>query len=147
MSIFGWPSQEILDSFSNTEFWYIDQGIITSDASGGGSASFRKTMQRQEEKWWLPVPRVPSGGLGEDTRRQLNHKRECANQILKASMSINSIVLAEMEVPESYFETLPKVCNSDKLMPHLVSVSGNCLKMFPKAICTRSFNLFTDYTL
>ena len=99
--------QEILDSFSKTEFWYIDQGNITSDADG--STILRKSMQRQEEKWWLPVPRVPSGGLLEDTRKQLNYKRECANQILKASMSINGITLAEMKVPDSYLETLPKV--------------------------------------
>jgi hypothetical protein len=39
----------------------------------------------------------------------LNHSRESASQILKAAMSINSIALAEMEVPESYLETLPKV--------------------------------------
>lgn len=55
------------------------------------------------------MPRVPTGGLQEDTRKQLNHKRECANQILKAAMAINNISLAEMEVPESYLEALPKV--------------------------------------
>lgn len=99
--------QDILDTFSKTEFWYIDQGIVASD--GDGSTILRKSMQRQEEKWWLPVPRVPSGGLLEDTRKQLNQKRECANQILKASMSINSITLAEIKVPDSYLETLPKV--------------------------------------
>ncbi|CAL5363716.1 hypothetical protein CsSME_00000880 [Camellia sinensis var. sinensis] len=97
---------EILDSFINTEFWYVDQGIIAPEADG--SASFRKPVQRQEEKWWLPVPRIPPGGLHEDTRKQLHHKRECANQILKAAMAINSIALAEMEVPESYLEALPK---------------------------------------
>lgn len=66
-------------------------------------------MQRQEEKWWLPVPRVAPGGLTENSRKQLSHTRECANQILKAAMAINSIALAEMEVPQSYLETLPKV--------------------------------------
>lgn len=91
--------QEILDGFSSTEFWYVDQGIIAPD----------KPIQRQEDKWWLPVPRVPSEGLLDDTRKQLNHKRECANQILKAAMSINNIALAEMEVPDSYLEALPKV--------------------------------------
>lgn len=100
--------QEVLDSFSSTEFWYVDQGIIVADAEK--SALYSKIIQRQEEKWWLPVPRVPSGGLQKDTRKQLTNKRECANQILKAAMAINSITLAEMEVPESYLETLPKVC-------------------------------------
>lgn len=100
-------SQEILDSFTGTEFWYVDQGIVARDADG--SASFRKAIQRQEEKWWLPVPRVPPAGLSENSRKQLNHSRENASQILKAAMSINSIALAEMEVPESYLESLPKV--------------------------------------
>ena len=101
--------QDILDSFSKTEFWYVDQGIVASDCDG--SSSFRNTIHRQEEKWWLPVPRVPAGGLQESSRKQLDHKRECAHQILKAAMSINSMVLAEMDVPESYIETLPKVKN------------------------------------
>lgn len=74
-----------------------------------GSSSFRETVQRQEDKWWLPVPRVPAGGLPEATRKQLTHKRDFASQILKAALSINSIALAEMEIPESYLETLPKV--------------------------------------
>lgn len=100
--------QDILDSFTNTEFWYVDQGIIAPDADG--SASFRQMLQRQEEKWWLPVPRVPAGGLSDDSRKQLNHTRECTNQILKAAMAINSISLTEMEVPDSYLDTLPKVC-------------------------------------
>ncbi|KAK8685351.1 hypothetical protein V6N13_041354 [Hibiscus sabdariffa] len=97
---------EILDSFTNTEFWYVDQGILAPESNG--STSFRKALQRQEEKWWLPVSRVPPGGLHENSRKQLQHKRDCANQILKAVMAINSITLADMEVPESYLESLPK---------------------------------------
>lgn len=99
--------QEILDGFDDTEFWYVDQGIIAPDADG--SSSFRRVLQRQEEKWWLPVPRVPPCGLHENTRKQLQHRRDCTNQILKAAMAINSITLADMEVPESYLEALPKV--------------------------------------
>ncbi|XP_027335936.1 rop guanine nucleotide exchange factor 5-like isoform X1 [Abrus precatorius] len=113
---------EILDSFTTTEFWYIDQGIVAPDADG--SASFRRTIQRQEEKWWLPVPRVPPAGLSEDSRKQLNHSRECANQILKAAMAINSIALAEMEVPESYLELLPKngrTCLGDFVYRYITS--------------------------
>ncbi|RVW97530.1 Rop guanine nucleotide exchange factor 5 [Vitis vinifera] len=88
------------------EFWYVDQGIVAPETDG--SASFRKPIQRQEEKWWLPVPRVPPGGLSENSRKQLNHKRESANQILKAAMAINSNALAEMEVPESFFGSSSK---------------------------------------
>ncbi|KAJ6381395.1 hypothetical protein OIU77_030136 [Salix suchowensis] len=97
---------EILDSFDNTEFWYVDQGILAPDTDG--STSFRRTLQRQEEKWWLPVPQVPPGGLHENSRKKLQHKRDSTNQILKAAMAINSITLAEMEIPESYMEALPK---------------------------------------
>ncbi|XP_014494723.1 rop guanine nucleotide exchange factor 5 [Vigna radiata var. radiata] len=113
---------EILDSFTSTEFWYVDQGIVAADADG--SASFRKTIQRQEEKWWLPVPRVPPAGLSEDSRKQLNHSRECANQILKAAMAINNIALADMEVPESYLEVLPKngrTCLGDFIYRYITS--------------------------
>uniref|UniRef100_A0A804R8U0 PRONE domain-containing protein n=1 Tax=Zea mays TaxID=4577 RepID=A0A804R8U0_MAIZE len=65
-------------------------------------------FHRRDEKWWLPVPRVPPGGLHNKTRKQLQHKRDCANQILKAAMAINSNTLAEMEVPEPYLDSLPK---------------------------------------
>ncbi|KAK8993121.1 hypothetical protein V6N11_033225 [Hibiscus sabdariffa] len=97
---------EILDSFVDAEFWYVDQGNLAQQADG--STPFRKALQRQEEKWWLPVPRVPPGGLDENSRKELQHKRDCANQILKAAMAINNITLSDMEVPESYFESLPK---------------------------------------
>ncbi|KAF5737199.1 rop guanine nucleotide exchange factor 7 [Tripterygium wilfordii] len=97
---------EILDSFNDTEFWYVDQGILAPEADG--STSFRRALQRQEEKWWLPVPRVPPGGLDENSRKQLRHKRDCTSQMLKAAMAINNITLADMEVPESYLEALPK---------------------------------------
>ncbi|PON87617.1 PRONE domain containing protein [Trema orientale] len=121
---------EVLDSFVNTEFWYVDQGVVAQEADG--SASFRKTLQRQEEKWWLPVPRVPAGGLNEISRKQLNHTRECTNQILKAAMAINSITLTEMEVPESYLEALPKngrACLGDIIYRYITSdqFSSECL--------------------
>ncbi|KAM3325568.1 rop guanine nucleotide exchange factor 7 [Capsicum chacoense] len=97
---------EILDSFRNTEFWYVDQGVLAEETDG--SSSFRNPLPRQEEKWWLPVPRVPIDGLSENAKKQLQHKRDCTNQILKAAMAINSNTLAEMEVPESFLENLPK---------------------------------------
>lgn len=99
--------QDILEGFKETEFWYVDQGVVAPESDG--SVSFQEAIQRQEEKWWLPVPRVPAGGLPEPSKKQLIHKRDFANQILKAAMSINSIALTEMDVPESYLETLPKV--------------------------------------
>ncbi|KAL5568966.1 hypothetical protein UlMin_025541 [Ulmus minor] len=121
---------DILDSFVDTEFWYVDQGVVAQDADG--SSSFRKQLQRQEEKWWLPVPRVPSGGLNESSRKQLHHTRECTNQILKAAMAINSITLADMDVPESYMEALPKngrACLGDIIYRYITSdqFSSECL--------------------
>ncbi|XVF55170.1 hypothetical protein PTKIN_Ptkin06aG0015200 [Pterospermum kingtungense] len=113
---------EILDSFVDTEFWYVDQGILAPETDG--STSFRKALQRQEEKWWLPVPRVPPGGLHENSRKELQHKRDCTNQILKAAMAINSVTLADMEVPESYLESLPKngrVCLGDVIYRYISS--------------------------
>ncbi|XP_023763769.1 rop guanine nucleotide exchange factor 5 [Lactuca sativa] len=114
---------EILDSFTSTEFWYVDKGITTPEPS------FSK---RQEDKWWLPVPRVPANGLQEATRKRLNYKRESANQILKAAMSINSVSLSEMEVPESYLESLPKngrACLGDVMYQYITSeqFSSECL--------------------
>ncbi|XP_049933441.1 rop guanine nucleotide exchange factor 3-like isoform X2 [Nymphaea colorata] len=93
---------DILDSFSNAEFWYVDQASVPSYHETG------QMTPRQEEKWWLPTPRVPPRGLSEKSRKQLQHKRDCANQILKAAMTTNSSILSDMEVPESYLETLPK---------------------------------------
>ncbi|KAL3622655.1 Rop guanine nucleotide exchange factor 7 [Castilleja foliolosa] len=97
---------EILESFESCEFWYVDKGIASPEAEK--SASFRKLLHRREDKWWLPVPRVPPGGVSEDARKLLKHKRDCANQILKATMAINGNVLAEMDVSDSYLEALPK---------------------------------------
>ncbi|XP_019151424.1 PREDICTED: rop guanine nucleotide exchange factor 5-like [Ipomoea nil] len=120
----------IVDSFTSTEFWYVDKGVVA--AENDGSASFYKVIPRQEDKWWLPVPRVPADGLPDATRKQLNHKRECTSQILKAAMAINSVTLAEMEVPESYLEALPKngrACLGDVIYRYITSdsFSSECL--------------------
>ncbi|KAK9061131.1 hypothetical protein SSX86_018311 [Deinandra increscens subsp. villosa] len=120
----------ILDSFTNTEFWYVDKGITTPEPDG--LVSFHKPLQRQQDKWWLPVPRVPAGGLDEYVRKRLNHTRESANQILKAAMAINSVSLSEMEVPESYLISLPKngrVCLGDVIYQYITSeqFSPECL--------------------
>lgn len=81
------------------------------------SGSFRRIIvQRKEEKWWVPVPCVPPGGVSEKSRKHLRHKRDCANQIHKAAMAINSSVLAEMDIPETYMASLPKVSHSTSLL-------------------------------
>ncbi|XP_062205567.1 rop guanine nucleotide exchange factor 3-like [Phragmites australis] len=103
---------DILDSFQKAEFWYADAGTrsfgsVTSSSSTM-SSSFRKSTLRNEEKWWLPVPCVLDTGLSEKARKDLQQKRDCANQIHKAAVSINSGVLSDMEVPESFMAVLPK---------------------------------------
>ncbi|KAJ6722936.1 hypothetical protein OIU74_007509 [Salix koriyanagi] len=98
---------EVLDSFQDAEFWYAEQGSMSSNSTRSGS--FRRVItQRKEEKWWVPVPCVPSNGLSEESRKHLRHKRDCAYQIHKASMAINSSILAEMEIPDTYIASLPK---------------------------------------
>jgi hypothetical protein len=83
----------------------VDHGITVSEDSG----SVRHSMQRQEEKWWLPTPNVPANGLSESSKKFLHHQRDATSQILKAAMAINAQVLLEMEAPECYFDSLPKV--------------------------------------
>lgn len=103
----------ILEGFHETEFWYVDRGIIV--AGGVESAEFSPSVWsgrpsvRQEDKWWLPCPKVHPKGLSEDASKRLQQCRDCTNQILKAALAINSNVLTEMEVPSAYLDTLPKV--------------------------------------
>ncbi|KAG5142097.1 hypothetical protein JHK82_017792 [Glycine max] len=99
---------EILDSFQDTEFWYAEQGSISGNSTRSRGGSFRRIVQRKDEKWWLPVPCVHTGGLSDKSRKHLNEKRDCANQIHKAAMAINSSALAEMDIPETYMSNLPK---------------------------------------
>ncbi|XP_058098412.1 rop guanine nucleotide exchange factor 1-like isoform X2 [Magnolia sinica] len=127
----------MLDGFRDTEFWYVDRGILVGDADDVGaypssSSSSGRPSVRQEDKWWLPCPRVPSKGLSDDMRKRLQQCRECANQILKAAMAINSSVLAEMEIPDAYFESLPKSgksCLGDIIYRYLTAdqFSPECL--------------------
>lgn len=75
------------------------------------TGSFRKIPQpqRKDEKWWLPVPCVAPEGLSDKARKLLKQKRDSANQIHKAAMAINSSILAEMQIPNTYITSLPKV--------------------------------------
>ncbi|XP_020977459.1 rop guanine nucleotide exchange factor 3 isoform X2 [Arachis ipaensis] len=97
---------EILDTFHDTEFWYVDN--IPANSPRTRATSFRRIVQRKDEKWWLPVPCVLPGGLSEKSRKHLVEKRDCANQIHKAAMAINNNVLAEIDIPETYIDNLPK---------------------------------------
>lgn len=86
--------QEYLDeSQKNREYWY-------------GS---KDAGPREDEKWWLPTVNVPPKGLSDKAREHLQNLKEKVNQVLKAAMAINANSLSEMEVPEAYIESLPKV--------------------------------------
>ncbi|CAK9178361.1 unnamed protein product [Ilex paraguariensis] len=102
----------ILDSFCDSEFYYVDRGIVVADGEHieghPWSPSSGRPSIRLEEKWWLPFPKVPPCGLSEETRKRLQKCRECTNQIFKAAVAINSSMLSEMEVPNFYLESLPK---------------------------------------
>lgn len=90
--------QDCLDKFRDqNEFYYVKKDSPDS------------SEQRNDEKWWLPAVKVPPNGLSEISRRFLQSQKECVNQVLKAAMAINAQVLSEIEIPESYLESLPKV--------------------------------------
>ncbi|KAG8389844.1 hypothetical protein BUALT_Bualt01G0020700 [Buddleja alternifolia] len=123
----------ILDGFQETEFYYVDRGIVVGD---GSPSSSRRPSVMLEEKWWLPFPRVPSNGLSEESRKRLQQCKECAHQIFKAAVAINSSVLSEMEVPEVYLESLPKsekACLGEILYRYITSdqFSPDCLLDYP----------------
>ncbi|KAL8158841.1 hypothetical protein V2J09_000378 [Rumex salicifolius] len=117
----------VLDEFKETEFWYIERGISVSEVGAK-----EPPMVRQEDKWWLPCPKVPSNGLSVAERKKVQKCRDCTNQILKAAFAINGSVLAEMETPSAYLETLPKngkACLGDIIYRYITAeqFSPDCL--------------------
>ncbi|THU49910.1 hypothetical protein C4D60_Mb06t14530 [Musa balbisiana] len=89
-----------LDNFKDqNEFWYVSKDADESE---------KANAKRNEDKWWLPIVKVPSDGLSEVSRKWLQFQKESVNQVLKAAMAINAQVLMEMEIPEAYIESLPK---------------------------------------
>ncbi|CAN8240608.1 unnamed protein product [Cochlearia groenlandica] len=88
---------DCLDNFKEqSEFSYVSKDSADLDA------------KRNDEKWWIPTVKVPENGLSEASRRFLQYQKDCVNQVLKAAMAINAQVLFEMEIPESYIDSLPK---------------------------------------
>lgn len=90
---------ETLESMVNTEFWYAEVG---SRAEG------RSRSAGQSMRWWLPSPRVPTVGLSEIERKRLLHQGKLIYQVFKAAKSINENVLAEMPIPTTIRDALPK---------------------------------------
>ncbi|KAI3803402.1 hypothetical protein L1987_31553 [Smallanthus sonchifolius] len=90
---------ECLDNFKGDhEFTYASKNDNES----------KSMSKREEDKWWLPTPKVPPDGLSDATRKWLQFQKDSVHQVLKAALAINAQILMEMEVPESYTETLPK---------------------------------------
>lgn len=115
--------QEYLDSFAGKqEFWYASK-----DAGGPGKGS----TPRQDDKWWLPTVRVPPDGLSVAYSKWLQNQKDLVAQVLKAAMAINANVLMEMEVPESYTESLPKV-----IIPIRPYLLASCRTLFTIIILT-----------
>ncbi|ESQ37697.1 hypothetical protein EUTSA_v10028746mg [Eutrema salsugineum] len=135
---------EALDSFQNTEFWYAEEGSLSMKSARSATGSFRKVIvQRKEEKWWLPVPLVPSEGLSDKARKQLRNKRESTNQIHKAAMAINSSILSEMEIPESYMATLPK-CGKSSVGDSIYRYMSSSGRFFPEQLLD-CLNIATEH--
>ncbi|KAL9261158.1 Rho guanine nucleotide exchange factor 8-like protein [Drosera capensis] len=92
---------DCLDNFKGqNEFKYVD--------SKGENASEKTGKQRENGKWWIPTVKIPPGGLTEATRKRLQCQKDSVNQVLNATLAINAQILTEMEIPESYIESLPK---------------------------------------
>ncbi|OIW03812.1 hypothetical protein TanjilG_30088 [Lupinus angustifolius] len=92
---------DCLDNFKDQdEFYYVSKDSEDSDKDNSNS--------RNNDKWWLPTPKVPPEGLSDTARKFLQYQKDSVNQVLKAAMAINAQVLTEMEIPESYIESLPK---------------------------------------
>ncbi|KAI3992645.1 hypothetical protein MKX01_007967 [Papaver californicum] len=87
---------EYLENFKDqNEFYYV-------------SKDAKDAEKRNDDKWWLPTPKVPPNGLSDVSRKRLQFIKESVNQVLKAAMAINAQVLSEMQIPEDYIESLPK---------------------------------------
>ncbi|XP_047059066.1 rop guanine nucleotide exchange factor 11-like [Lolium rigidum] len=91
---------DYLDNFKDrNEFWYVKRDSCSeSEKEEAGS----------DEKWWIPVVKVPPNGLPPASRAWIQHQKELVNQVLKAAMAINANCLMEMAIPECYLESLPK---------------------------------------
>ncbi|KAJ1689830.1 hypothetical protein LUZ63_013985 [Rhynchospora breviuscula] len=86
------------ESQEKHEYWYVKKDA--NDSKKGGP--------REDDKWWLPTVNVPPKGLSTEAREHLQTLKDKVNQVLKAAMAINANSLSEMEVPESYIDSLPK---------------------------------------
>ncbi|CAO1944875.1 unnamed protein product [Urochloa humidicola] len=91
---------DYLDNFKErNEFWYVKRDSCSESENEDS---------RSDEKWWIPIVKVPPAGLSKPSRGWLLHQKELVNQVLKAAMAINANCLMEMNIPDAYIDTLPK---------------------------------------
>ncbi|KAE9616159.1 hypothetical protein Lal_00017190 [Lupinus albus] len=89
---------DCLDNFKDQkDFFYVkrEEGDVDKDNTNN-------------DKWWLPIPKVSPDGLSDAARKFLLYQKDCVTQVLKAAMALNAQTLVEMEIPESYIDSLPK---------------------------------------
>ncbi|CAJ1951759.1 unnamed protein product [Sphenostylis stenocarpa] len=92
---------DTLDNFKDqNEFWYVSKNDEDPEANSNN--------QRKSDKWWLPTVKVPPTGLSEKAGKFIQLQKDNVNQVLKAAMAINALILSEMAIPENYIESLPK---------------------------------------
>lgn len=117
---FANAKQDLLDNFKDqNEFSYVSKD----------DESERGKNKRKDDKWWIPTPKVPPNGLSEVTRKWLQFQKDSVHQVLKAAMAINAQVVSEMEIPENYIDSLPKVKSKTDfhLMARVCKTSRNQL--------------------
>ncbi|CAL0309449.1 unnamed protein product [Lupinus luteus] len=91
--------QDTLDNFRDqNEFWYVSK----NDEGSEGNTN----TQRKSDKWWF---KVPPTGLSDIGVKWIQFQKDSINQLIKAAMTINAQVLSEMEIPENFIESLPKL--------------------------------------
>ncbi|XP_020547850.1 rho guanine nucleotide exchange factor 8-like [Sesamum indicum] len=91
---------DCLDNFKDQHEFYYTKSKDDDDS--------KKGKARNDDKWWIPTPKVPPNGLSDASRKWLQYQKDSVTQVLKAAMAINAQVLTEMEIPENYIEALPK---------------------------------------
>ncbi|GFZ04163.1 rop guanine nucleotide exchange factor-like protein [Actinidia rufa] len=95
----GTNMEDCQDNFKDqNEFSYVSKD----------EESEKGKTKRKDDKWWIPMPKVPPNGLSEVTKKWLQFQKDSVNQVLKAAMAINAQVLSEMVIPENYIDSLPK---------------------------------------
>jgi hypothetical protein len=85
--------------------------IDTLDTLVDQEFSYRSGIKgaSEQDSWWRPKAIVPPGGLSSEALRKLKGQKEVVTNIYAVAMAINAQTLAEMTIPEQFWDSLPKV--------------------------------------